>query len=64
MIIFWVSNSCKAKITNAQVTIGINKDIRGLEVTMKDVGRVNVLEATKYLIGEVTCMVVAQLLRT
>lgn len=42
----------KAKVTNLEIAVGIDKQISGLEITMKDVGGVDVLQTTEGLIKE------------
>ena len=46
MIVFWVSNSCKAKVTNFEVARSVQQKIAWLEVSMKNISRVNVFETS------------------
>jgi hypothetical protein len=53
-ILLWINgeSSRKTKITNLELAVGIDEQVTGLEITMKDVGAVNVLETTEDLIDE------------
>ena len=62
MVVFWVCNPREAKITNSEVTIGVDQDVGGLEVAMQNVSRVNVFEASQDLVGEIASVIVTQLL--
>ena len=44
--------SCQTKVGNLQLAVGIDEQVTRLQITMKDVGRVDVLETAKYLVNE------------
>ena len=60
MVMLRVSHAGKPKVTNLQITSGVQKKVAGLEVPVEDIGGVDVLEAAKNLIEKVADMVIAQ----
>lgn len=44
--------ACESEIADLELTVGVDKKVSGLEITVKNVGRVHVLEPTKDLINE------------
>lgn len=54
--------TCESKVADFEIAIGIQKKIRGLEVTMEDVCGVHGLQGTESLVNEVLAMVVRELL--
>ena len=44
-------DSGEAKIADLEVAVGVDEDVGGLEVTMEDVCRVDILQASQYLIN-------------
>mmetsp|Transcript_84442 Transcript_84442/g.225631 ORF Transcript_84442/g.225631 Transcript_84442/m.225631 type:complete len:216 (-) Transcript_84442:51-698(-) len=52
--------SCKSKITNLQVTVLVHQDVRGLQIPVNHVGRVQVLQPAKDLVDEILEMLVAE----
>jgi hypothetical protein len=42
----WILNTGKTEIANLQVTVFVDEDVGGFEITMNDTCRVNVFEAT------------------
>ena len=53
-VLFWVHReaSCQTKITNFQLTVRVDQEIARLQVSMEDIGRVDVFETTQDLINE------------
>lgn len=45
-----------------EVTVGVQEEVRRLEITVEDVGRVHALEGTESLVDKVLAMVVAEVL--
>lgn len=67
--------SCKPKVAYFEITVGIEEQIRGLEITVNDcirsrrihkgrltLGRVESLQGTTRLVDEVLAMIVAEVL--
>lgn len=52
----------KILFSDLEVTGGVDEQIGGLQVSVKDVGRVNVLQPTQDLVQKVADMIVAELL--
>lgn len=52
----------QTKVAHFQVAVGVQKQIRGLQVTVKDVGRVHGLERSQGLVNEVLAVIVGQVL--
>ena len=44
--------SGQTKITNLKLTVGVNEQVTRLEITMQDVGAVDVLQATENLVDK------------
>lgn len=42
----------KTKIANLELTVGIHKEVTGLEISVEDIGGVDVLEAAEDLVNE------------
>jgi len=55
-------SSRKAEITDLEVTVGVNKEVPGLEITMINASRMNVLESSQNLIQEELDVIVCKLL--
>ncbi len=53
----------KAEVADLEVTIGVEKEVRRLEVAVDDVCRVQRLERAQILIDKVLCVVVREVLR-
>ena len=53
----------QSKITYCQITVGLDKKIRGLEISMNDVPGMNPLEPSQHLIQKVLMMSIRKLLR-
>ncbi len=53
-------SSGQTKIANLELAVGVHKQIARFEITMKDVGRVNVLQAAQNLVDEGLEMGVSQ----
>jgi hypothetical protein len=53
-IFLWVNRepSSQSKITNLQFTVGIDQQISGLQISMEDVGRVDVFQSAEDLVDE------------
>jgi len=52
----------ETEIADFEITIGVQKQVRGFKITMDNIGRVQRLERPKCLIYEVLSMVVGQIL--
>ena len=63
MVMVWIRDSGQTKIANLEIAGGVEEQIRRLQIAMQNVGGVNVLEAAKNLVQEVTDVVVAQALK-
>lgn len=42
----------QAKVTNLELAVGIDQQVTGFEITVQDIGRVDVLETTEDLVDE------------
>lgn len=54
--------SSETEIANLQVTVGVEKQVGGLQVTVKDVGGVHGFEGTEGLVNEVLAVVIGEVL--
>ena len=45
-------SSCETEVADLELTVGVDQEVTRLEVTMNDVGGVNVLETAKGLINK------------
>lgn len=52
----------RTEITNDKITVGVDEDVRGLQVTVHDTGRVHKLETLEHLIQEVLVVRITQFL--
>ena len=57
-----VTDTWQTKVTNFQVTVGIEENVRRLEVPMENIGGVDILQASQYLIEKVTNVIWRQFL--
>ena len=48
-----VLDTCKTEVADLEVTVLVDEDVRGLQVTVDDAGRVDVLQSTEDLVQEV-----------
>ena len=62
VIVVTINATGQSKITNLQVAIGIDQQIRGLQVAVQDIARMNVLEAAQDLIDKILNVIHAELL--
>lgn len=60
MIVFRIRHPGQAKVTDLEVAGGVEQEVAGLQVPVEDIGGVDVLEASEYLIEEVADMIIAQ----
>lgn len=63
MVVIGIGHARQAKVADLEIAGGVEKEVRWLEVPVKDVGGVDVFEATKDLVEEVADVIVAQPLR-
>ena len=57
---FLVERASEPKIGDAQVAFAVDQDVRGLQVTMHDVGRVQELNAAEQLVEEVAHVILRE----
>lgn len=57
------SRAGQTEITHFQITVGVEQQIGGLEITVQDVGGVHGLEGTQCLVDKVLAVIVGQILR-
>ena len=57
---FRVGHPGQTKITNLEITGGVQQQVAGLQISVEDVGGVNVLEAAQYLIEKIADVIIAQ----
>ena len=62
MVVLRVGHPGQAKVTDLEVTGGVEQEVAGLQVPVEDIGRVNVLEAPHDLVDDKLHLVVCQLL--
>ena len=58
-----IGDSGQSEIADLQIASRVQQQVRGLEVTVQDVGGVDVLQAAEDLVQEVADVVVAQTLK-
>ena len=62
MIVLRIRHPGEAEITNLEITGRVEQQIAGLQISVEDVGRVDVLEAPQYLVEKVADVIIAQTL--
>ena len=60
MIVVRIGNSGQTKIADLEIAGRVQQQVRGLEVAMQDICRVDVLQSAQDLVQEVANVVVAQ----
>ena len=60
MIMFRVRHPGEAKVANLEIASRVQQQVTGLQVTVEDIGRVNVLEAPENLVEKVANMVITE----
>ena len=60
MIMFRVRHPREAKVTNLEIASCVQQQVTGLQVTMEDIGRVDVLEAPENLVEKVANVVITE----
>ena len=60
MVVLGICDPGESEVTDLEITSRVEKEVAGLEVPVEDVGRVDVLQATQYLVEEVADVVIAQ----
>lgn len=63
MVVLRIRHPGEAKVADFKVTRGVQKQITGLQISMQNVRRVDVLQAPKNLVQEVTYVIVTDGLR-
>ena len=63
MVMVRIRDSGQTEIADLEIAGGVEEQVRRLQITMQNVGGVNVLEAAENLVQEVTDVVVAQSLK-
>lgn len=53
----------QTKIANLEITVGVQKEVRRLEITVQNVGGVHSLEGAEGLVDEILAVVVREVLR-
>ena len=62
MIVFRVGNPGETKITNLEITGGVQQQVAGLEISVQHICRVNVLQTPQYLVEKVADVIIAKTL--
>ena len=57
MVLARVRHSGKTKVTDFQVTVGVEEDVGWLEVSVQSIGRLDVLQTSQDLVEEVSDVV-------
>ena len=63
VIVLWISHASQTKVTDLEITRGVQQQVARLQISVENIGRVDVLETTEDLVEEVADVVVAQPLR-
>lgn len=62
IVLLGSGGSRQTKVTHLQVTVRVEKEIGGLEISVENVGRVHSLQCAQGLVDEVLAMVIRQVL--
>ena len=57
---FRVCHPGQTKITNLEITGGVQQQVTGLQISVEHVGGVDVLEASQYLVEKIADVIIAQ----
>ena len=60
MVMLRVGHAGEAEVTDLEVAGGVQQQVAGLQISVEDVGGVDVLEAAQYLIEKIADVVIAQ----
>ena len=63
VIVFWISHASQTKVTDLEITGGVQQQVARLQISVENIGGVDVLETTEDLVEEVADVVVTQPLR-
>ena len=63
VIVLWVSHASQTKVTDLEITGGVQQQVARLQISVENIGGVDVLETTEDLVEEVADVVVTQPLR-
>lgn len=62
-VVFYTGSAAsKTKVANLEITVGIEEEIGGFQVAMKNIGAVHGLEGAEGLVDEVLAMIVGEIL--
>ena len=56
---FRVGHPGQAKVTDLEITGCVQQEVAGLEISVKNVSRVDVLQSSQYLVEEVADVIIA-----
>ena len=60
MIVFRVGHPGQSEVTNLEITGCVQQEVAGLQISVKDIGGVDVLQASQYLVEKVADVIIAQ----